>query len=100
MTRPALTGTPNRGVNRTPVTTPQSGACPDPSEVRTVQQVAKEITGQWLREKRVRDLYRFYQAQARAEAGFVDWLLDYLDPTGEHATNNVLREQAAAMVTP
>ena len=104
MTAPAPHGanpTDPRGVNRvTTVTTPQGEACPTPDEVRLAQTVAKRITGRWLRERRVRDLYRFYQAQARAEAGFVDWLLDYLDPTGEHATNNVLREQAAAMVTP
>lgn len=52
------------------------------------------LTGQRLSYQRAKSIYDFWQAQARAEAGFVEWLLDYCDPTGETATNNVLRQHA------
>ena len=96
MTAPAPRGTSNRTQSREsgPEThASQSEACPD---FRGIADGLRD-RGHHIGPSSVRRMYRFYLAQASAEAGFVEWLLTYLDPTGEQATNNVLWDDAKAV---
>lgn len=82
-TAPARTGY-NLRDEQSPKLTQQKPSCPD---VETA--VALGLT-----RRKAKQLVSYWQAQARAEVGFRDWILTYLDPTGEHATDNVLRQYA------
>lgn len=64
------------------------------AQIQEARAAVKAATGVSMKATMIRRIYDFWQAQARAEAGFVEWLLDYADPTGETATNNVLRQHA------
>ena len=67
------------------------------AQIQAARRDIRDRTGARLSFVRARSLYRYWQAQARAEAGFVDWIITYADPTGEHATNVVLSERARAL---
>lgn len=90
MNTPALRGTSNRTPGREQGHQPhasQGEACPD------FGGIARDLTADLERKisrQAVKRQYKFFLAQAAAEADFVEWLLTYLDPTGEQATNNVL----------
>lgn len=97
MTVPAPRGASNRTPGREQghqTYASQSEACPDFGAI--AQDLGRQH-GLQLGKQSVRRMYRFYLAQASAEAGFVEWLLTYLDPTGEQATNNVLWDDAKAV---
>ena len=77
--------------------TNDEGASDERALIQAARAALKAQTGVQMRHVKIKRIYDFWQAQARAEAGFVEWLLDYADPTGEQATNNVLRAEAKAL---
>lgn len=48
-----------------------------------------------LRRRKARWIVRYYIAHIEGEFDFHDWVIQYLDPTGETAVRNVMRERNA-----
>ena len=94
MSTPAPYGAPSTDPQVSDWATNDEGASDERALIQAARAALKAQTGVQMRHVKIKRIFDFWQAQARAEAGFVEWLLDYADPTGEHATNNVLRQYA------